>query len=412
MSELEAYSLYEVNEYIKRVIALNFQEPVWIECEISQVKEVRGQVYLNLIQTAEDSDEVIAQNSATIWYKQFLFIKKKLAGLIDSILQDGVKVKVKASIEFHEKYGIKLNIVDIDPSYSLGMFELARQKIIERLKKADLIDLNQQILLPTVIQKVAVISSSQAAGFKDFQDQLLNNNYGYEFKSQLYGASMQGVNTEKEIIAALKEINAQIENYDIVIITRGGGSKIDLSSFDNYNIAHAIAKFPIPVLTGIGHEIDETVSDIVAHTVLKTPTALADFIIDHNMTFESKLIQLENELIQNTNQTVSQLKFNLQAIQQRLFQIPLQKMADKKIELSHIEMEVNSISTHLIQSLKQQLEYIEEKISLISPDEILKKGYAYVIQNSKIITKAKSIDSKEFEIVFQDGKIIAEKKSK
>ena len=265
---MEAYSLFEVNQYIKRVLALNFEEPIWVECEINQVSNSRGNLYLDLIEKSEDNDQIVAKSAATLWYRQFLFIKKKLDKLTDSILSEGVKVKLKVNIEFSERYGMSLNIIDIDPAFTFGQFELNRQKVIEQLRSKGLLDRNGQHKLPTVIKRVAVISSETAAGYQDFVNQILENAYDYHFDIDLFPAAMQGQKTEREVVDALR--SAQEGNYDIIAIIRGGGSKLDLAAFDNYNIAFEIANCDIPVFTGIGHDIDQTVCDIVSNQFERT----------------------------------------------------------------------------------------------------------------------------------------------
>jgi len=202
---LEAFSLFEVNQYIRRVLALNFEEPFWVECEINSVSNSRGNVYLNLIEKAEDSEEVIASNSAQIWYRKFLFIKKKLGPLVDSILQSGIKVKLKVNVSYSERYGMSLVIEDIDPAYTFGQFEMTRQKTIESLRKKKLMDKNAALPLPEILQRIAVISSASAAGYQDFMEQLKENPYGYRFKVDLFQSAMQGTKTEKDVVAALRQ---------------------------------------------------------------------------------------------------------------------------------------------------------------------------------------------------------------
>jgi len=267
---LESYSLYEVNEYIKRVIALNFEEAVWIECEINQINEKRGNYYLQLIDKEENKDEIKAQASAAIWYRNALFIKKKLGKLFGSILQAGVRVKLKCNIGFSERYGMSFVIEDIDVNYTMGQMELQRQQVIERLKSEKLLNLNHAKALPSVLQRIAVVSSEKAAGFADFMEQLNNNKYDYAYEIALFDSAMQGKNMEKEITESIRDINDTYKEYDVVVVIRGGGSKLDLSGFDNFNIAAHIAKCKLPVITGIGHEIDQTVSDLTANLSLKT----------------------------------------------------------------------------------------------------------------------------------------------
>jgi len=380
---LEAYSLLEVNQYIKRVLALNFESPFWVECEINQVSQSRGNVYLQLIQKAEDSDNVLAQNSANIWYKQFLFIKKKLGKLVDSILAEGIKVKLKVNVQFSERYGLGLEIVDIDPSYTYGQFELNRQNIIEKLKKKNFIEKNSGISLPLVIQNIGVISSSSAAGYQDFVKQIDDNEYGYSFDITLYDAAMQGAHTERDVVAAL--LKASKAKHDSIVIIRGGGSKLDLSGFDNYKIACQVASSKTPVITGIGHDIDMTVTDIVAHTVMKTPTAVADMIINHNLHFESELLTLEENIHQEVKTLINNHREKLIHIQERLNTIPTQQIASEKMKL-------NSFF---------------ERLTLLDPTNTLKRGYAIVKQGDSYITKKSKIKKspKDLELIFQDGSL-------
>ena len=224
---MQTYSLFELNNYIRQVIALNFEEAVWITCEIGQIKESRGQVYLEVIQQNEDETEILARNSATIWYKTRLFIKKKLGDLYSAILQEGTQVSIKVKVDFHERYGLKLDILDIDPAYTIGHLEMQRQKIIERLKAAGVYEQNSYLHLPAVMKRIAIISSEQAAGYKDFIHQLDHNAYGYIYEKVLFQTAVQGLKVESEISNALDTIADHYTQFDCIIIIRGGGSTID-----------------------------------------------------------------------------------------------------------------------------------------------------------------------------------------
>lgn len=399
---MEAYSLYEVNQYIRRVIALNFEEAIWVECEINQLSRNRSNTYLELIEKNPENDDIIAKSSATLWYRQFLFIKKKLGKLADDVLSAGIKVKLKCTVEFSERYGLSLNILDIDPSYTFGQFELNRQKIIERLQAEDLLELNSQKKLPSVIKRIAVISSSTAAGYQDFTQHLLNNNYGYGFNTRLFQAAMQGQNTEREVVYALDSIASGY--YDLVCIIRGGGSKLDLSGFDNYAIASAIAQFPIPVLTGIGHEIDQTICDIVAHTSLKTPTAVAHFIIDHNLGFETEIENTWLDLIDAAESILAGTRHNLQGIQSDIVNIPRIRIQKRRSELDFLSRNAADQALSLLSKRKTALDAIEKMTALVSPEKILKRGFALVKTDAQYITNTRELlDKKEIIIEFSDG---------
>jgi exodeoxyribonuclease VII large subunit len=407
---LEAYSLFEVNQYIKRVLALNFEEPIWIECELNSVSNARGNLYLDLIEKDESSDDIIAKASATIWYRQFLFIKKKLNELTDSILSPGVKVKLKGNIVFSERYGLSFNIIDIDPAFTFGQFEMNRQKIIDKLKSKELIDLNATVPMPSVIQNIAVISSETAAGYQDFVSQLSENAYGYDFNINLYAAAMQGQKTEREVVDAIR--SAKEDDNHIIAIIRGGGSKLDLSAFDNYNIAFEIATSPLPVLTGIGHDIDMTVSDIVANEVLKTPTAVADYIIDHNSHFEGEILLLMQHIENETQQILDLKHQEILLMQEKLKSVPslIVQQYYHDLETAHDQL-IYQAQQH-IRDRNKTLENYLQILELTKPQNVLKRGFALVKSEKKYISKQKDITKtdKELTIEFHDGKIQVLKK--
>jgi len=402
---LEAYSLFEVNQYIKRVLALNFEEPIWVECEINQVSNSRGNLYLDLIEKSEDNDQIVAKSAATLWYRQFLFIKKKLDKLTDSILSEGVKVKLKVNIEFSERYGMSLNIIDIDPAFTFGQFELNRQKVIEQLRSKGLLDRNGQHKLPTVIKRVAVISSETAAGYQDFVNQILENAYDYHFDIDLFPAAMQGQKTEREVVDALR--SAQEGNYDIIAIIRGGGSKLDLAAFDNYNIAFEIANCDIPVFTGIGHDIDQTVCDIVSNQVLKTPTAVANFILDHNTRFESEIDYLLQLISQKTANILDDKKSELARFEEQLKSTPSLILNSKKLNLEKLESDIFSKISDTLKSKAQSLINIEKIIEVLEPKNVMKRGFSLVKQNGKYISRKDKLkkDKSSISIEFYDGSV-------
>lgn len=406
----QSYSLYELNEYIRRVISLNFTEPIWVNCEISQVKEVRGNVYLDLVYHDESSGEITAQIPATIWYKSYLFLKNKLGELLPSILKEGIHVLLKVQVEFSERYGLKLNIEDIDPAFTIGQMELNRQKILQKLNNEGWIDKNKQLPLPTVIQKIAVISSENAAGFIDFTKHLFNNTYAYQFHVELFSAAMQGMNTEREVVNALKNIEESKTQFDVIIIIRGGGSKLDLSWFDNFNIGVAIAKSTYPVITGIGHEIDQTVADTVAQISLKTPTAVADYIIRHNENFEEQILWLTQTIQQISQRIVKQEEILLNKTIQVLALLPREIVNKHLLHLEQTLQQCFSSSAIYIKRQKDRLAFHDQQINLMNPTNVLKKGYAIVRQNDQVIS-SKNVYSQKVDttIEFYDGHITINK---
>ena len=405
---MESFSLYELNEYIRRVVALNFQEPIWVHGEISQINESRGNFYLEIIEKKEGTEEVIAQSSAALWYKSYMFLKKKIGPGISSLLQDGIQVKLKINIDFHERYGLKMVIQDIDPNYTMGQVELNRQKIIKQLKTDGVYDLNNSLQLPPVLQRIACIASERSAGYADFMNQLEQNANGYDYEVSLYDSAVQGRNVETDMLAALSDIKDKSDSYDCVTIIRGGGSKLDLSGFDNYNIASAIANCRIPVFTGIGHEIDETVSDMVAYEALKTPTAVASFLIDKCAYYEGEIHELSELLRLDSQRRLKEEETQLKLIQQEINIAPKSLLEQEKLNLVSITRSLERGFRTLVQNEDLFVTKAETLLEVMDPKHILKRGFTIIKQSGKIISKAKNIDlKKNLNISFADKELEA-----
>lgn len=405
---MESFSLFELNEYVRRVVALNFQEPIWVHGEISQIKESRGNWYLEIIEKKEGSEEIIAQSSAALWYKSYMFLKRKIGPSISSLLQDGIQVKLKINLDFHERYGLKMVIEDIDPNYTMGQVELNRQKIITKLKEEGVYDLNNSLELPSILQRVAVIASERSAGYADFMKQLEQNAYDYDFEVALYDSAVQGRNVESDFVAAFADIADNLEAYDCVVIIRGGGSKLDLSGFDNYNIASAIARCNLPVITGIGHEIDETVSDMVAYEALKTPTAVASYLIDKCAYYEGEINQLSELLKLDTLQRLKQEESQLKLIQQEINLAPKSLLEREKLGLETTIRSLERGFRSLVQKEDLFVTKAETLLEVMDPKHILKRGFTLIKQSGKIVANAKSIDhKKKLSISFADADLEA-----
>ena len=398
------YSLYELNEYIKRVMALNFQEAIWVRCEVSQASHSRGSVYLNIVELEEGTEEIKAQASAVIWPRSYIFLQNKLKELLPYILEAGSEVLIKVKVDFNERYGFKLVIEDIDPTYTLGQAEMARQRIIERLKKERLLELNGQRNMSPVLQSIAVISSETAAGYADFMAQLENNIYGYEIHAELFQVAVQGRNVESDVVEAFSEIQANDKYYDAVTIVRGGGSKLDLAGFDNYNIGHAIAMSRLPVIIGIGHEIDSTVTDLVAQVSLKTPTAVAGYIIDRNMKYENDILGLGFEIQENCLETVRERRAEVEHIDYMIKQSALNRLHTEKYDMNHLFNSLKVSAKNIIQHNLQYLDNTESLIGIVDPIKTLKRGFSIIKQDGLVIGSVKDLDTKkEIEIVMKDG---------
>jgi exodeoxyribonuclease VII large subunit len=390
-----SYSLFELNEYIRRVIALNFAEPIWVNCEISQVKEVRGNVYLDLIYQDETTGDITAQIGANIWYKSHLFIKNKLGDLLPAILKEGSHVLLKVNVEFNERYGMKLVIEDIDPSYTIGQMEMQRQKIIQKLTDDGLLDRNKETRLPSVIKRIAIISSETAAGFIDFRQHIIQNNYGYTFDMDLYQIALQGANTERDFTKAILAIEERSKDYDCILVIRGGGSKLDLAAFDHYNIGAKIGKSKIPVITGIGHDIDSTIADVCAYESCKTPTAVADFIIEHNYTFEAKVLESMYWIAQTAKQHIRHAELSLNQSIQLLHILPNDII---RTQYDLIDQGIDTALLHIRHRLSKasdSLTFADKQMKMLDPRFVLKRGYAIIRQEEKIITRAKHFNKNQ-----------------
>jgi len=310
--------LSDLQEEIREVIQNSFDTPRWISCEIMDITQnFSGHCYLDLIEKDEKSDKVLARARAIIWASAYRMLKPYFETSTGYELTSGIKILVLSRVEFHPVYGLSLNIQDIDPTYTLGDVERKKREIIQRLEKEGVLDMNKEIPLPVVPQKIAVVSSMTAAGYEDFMDQLQGNSYGYHFFTRLFPAVMQGENAEQSIIESLEKIFEFESHFDAVVIIRGGGSKSDLACFDSYDLAYHVSQFPLPVITGIGHEQDDTITDLVAHTRLKTPTAVAGFFIDKLASFEAELEEFQDVLINTTISILNEQKLRLQLYQQK-----------------------------------------------------------------------------------------------
>jgi exodeoxyribonuclease VII large subunit len=408
---MEAHKLSEVNKYIKEVIALNFEDSLWIVAEISQIKSSGKHMYLDLIEKDQQNEEIVANASAVIWFRSKLSIWNKYKELADQILADGNQVQLKVQIEFHPKYGLKFIIIDIDPSYTFGKLEIQRQETIDKLKKEDLIGRNGLISLPRVIQNIAIISSEKAAGYQDFIMQLTNNPYGYVFQTSLFQSAVQGNKLVDEIIANLNKIAESDPPFDCVVIIRGGGSKLDLSGFDDYLLAKSVALYKLPVITGIGHDIDQNVIELVAHSPLKTPTAAANFILDHHLDFEGSVVELFELVYKNANQQIHALSNSTEHLFSELKHHAFRSFHFYDNGLEQTTMRIGFRGNAVVQLLNNELSKTGQKITLTNPLEILKKGYSLTFQNGKPVNELKQLKLEQaFEILFQDGSLEAQAK--
>ena len=278
---METLSLLELNGRVKSTIQFEMPDAYWVQAEISSISPSgQGHCYLELVQKDATGRIFLAKAKANIWRGTWLKLKPYFEAQTGETLKVGMKVLLQVTVTFHEVYGYSLVVQDIDPTYTMGDMARRRKEILEQLTKDGVIGLNKELEIPDLPNRIAVISSATAAGWGDFRNQLDGNIYGFRFYVKLFPALMQGDDVERSVISALNAVADRRDDFDLVVIIRGGGAVSELSCFDSYNLAFNIANFPLPVITGIGHERDDTVADVVAHTKVKTPTAAAEFIIN------------------------------------------------------------------------------------------------------------------------------------
>ena len=437
MQSPEKITLYDLNLKVKEALSNSFSNQYWVIAEISEIKENNsGHCYLELIQKDEEQDYPKAKARATIWAYTYRMLKPYFETSTGRPLSSGLKVLVQVEVVFHEVFGYSLNITDIEPSFTLGDIEQKRRETIEKLISEGVFDMNKSTSFPILPKRIAVISSTTAAGLQDFINQINSNKFGYKIECTLFSANMQGVTAEESIIAALNGINEKYDQFDIVVIIRGGGSQADLACFDGYWLSAHVAQFPIPIITGIGHDKDISVVDLVAHTKLKTPTAVAEFIISKYQDAESIALELAERLEQAVNDIVytNQAKFEkiLTSIIPFVFQglsierLHLERIQNKssiaskslltnlstglanisksfefvslvgfkesRNDLKHLAESLSYCSNHFIESQNTHLRNIESTVSLLNPDNTLKRGYSITTINGKIIRNPNEVE--------------------
>jgi len=389
---MHTHSLFELNEHIRRVLALNFQQPLWIVAEIAQVGESRGHRYLDLVQKGEGGD-VVAQAQAALWATEFRQINARFPLGLGSLLREGLELRMQVRPEFHERYGFKLHITDIDPAHTFGQLDLLRRQTIQTLRQEGLFDLNRALQLPPVLQRIAVISSETAAGKQDFQEHLANNSFGYAFDCQFFMAAVQGKNAETEIIAALEKIGQQAERFDCVVVVRGGGARLDLIAFDGLALCQAAAIIPLPILAGIGHDVDESVLDLVAHTSLKTPTAVADFLINHNLVFEGNVLEVASDL-ENIAQNILKFKhLELDRAETTALYAAREQTQESARKLDFVEEKLPVLALQTLKDHQRELEKLEAIYLNLHPENVLRRGYSITKKNGKAITSTFELES-------------------
>ena len=387
--EQQALSLYELNGLVKRSIRSCLPDTYWVQAELSDVRSnYSGHCYLEFIQKDAGGNNLIAKARGTIWSNVYKMLKPYFEQETGQAFTSGIKVLVQVSVEFHELYGYSLTVLDIDPTYTVGDMERKRREILRQLEEEGVIDLNKELEMPMLPQRIAVISSATAAGYGDFCNQLANNPRGYGFRTELFPAIMQGERVEESILSALDAINDRLEEFDVLVIIRGGGATSDLSGFDTYLLAASCAQFPLPIITGIGHERDDTVIDKVAHTRVKTPTAAAEYLITKMDKCADVLDEMSARLMQGVRNRLLWEHRRIENLAQRIPSAAYKRIADAKYRLLSAQRDLQMASRQFLSAKKHRLELLQQRLNDALPEKQLARGYSITLKDGKAVKDA------------------------
>lgn len=383
------HTLFELNRLVRETIECEMPNEYWVEAELSECRELRGHCYMELIEKDKQTATPIAKASAKCWASKWILVRPYFERTTGQRLVAGMKVLLKVYPQFHEAFGFSWIVTDIDPTYTLGDMARKRQEIIRQLKEEGVFDLQKELTLPLFCQRIAVISSETAAGYGDFCNQLADNPYGFQFQTQLFPAIMQGEGVEQSIINALERIYDQ--PFDCVVIIRGGGATSDMSGFDTLALAEHVANFPLPIITGIGHDRDESILDMVSHTRVKTPTAAAALLIDHLKEVLDTVNNAQNSITRLVQQKLSTLSTQLSSVSEaipRLFSI-VKTRQEAKIDALQQRLPMLIERRFLAESHRLQL--MEEKLKALDPQLLLKRGYSITLHKGRAVKDATTL---------------------
>lgn len=410
---IKALSLFELNSLVADVIDSTMSRSYWVQAELSEARENRGHCYMELIEKNEGSNIPIARASAKCWSNVWMLIKPAFIRMTGQEVRAGMKVMLQVHAQFHPQYGFSWIVDDINPEYTMGDMMRKRQEIIRQLKAEGVFELQKELHFPIFAQRIAVISSETAAGYGDFCNQLETNEYELYFHVELFSAVMQGDHVEQSIINALNQINSREDDFDCVVIIRGGGATADLSGFDTLSLAENVANFPLPIVTGIGHERDESVLDMVSFQRVKTPTAAAAYLINH---LASTLMRVENaqtQIVDSVRRALEVEKMRIQHIgihipvlfsvvrtkqearldglSQRLLMKLKETMKQTNFHLSTLQSRILPTLQNRLSIEQHRLEILEQRARLLDPSLPLKRGYSITLCNGKTVRNAKDL---------------------
>ncbi len=404
MTEI-SFSLSELNRRVKSAIRDHLPETYWIRAETSDVRRNQnGHCYLEFIEKDGATQSIVAKARGMIWSNIFQMLSAYFESETGQSFTSGLNVLVRVSVEFHELYGFSLTVVDIDPSFTVGEIARNRLLVLRQLEEEGVLTLNSELPLAELANRIAVISSPSAAGYEDFRDQLAKNPGGFAFYTRLFPAVMQGDRSEASIVAALEKVFQYSHLFDAVAIIRGGGATSDLNCFDSYAVATNVAQFPLPVVSGIGHERDVTVLDLVAHTRAKTPTAVAEFFINHLTRTATELLDFQDRIISESETVMVREQTELFTLSKEVIHqstLLLQREGAVVVQLS------GTLKHSLLQLLQREHHFVESRqqyVQMVSPEHILRRGYTLTTKNGRIITSLKGLSVDDtIQTQFKDG---------
>ena len=414
MGESQHITLRELQRRVKSVLEGQFALPLWVSAEISDLKvNYSGHCYLELVEKAEkggDNGVPTAQARAVIWKSHFPRIAAYFEAETGQRLAPGLKILAKVLVSYHELYGFSLQITDVDPSFTLGDLERQRQQTIAQLQQDGVWEMNRGVALPTVVQRVAVVSSAQAAGYQDFCKELAKS--PYRFEVELFDAFMQGEAAEGSIIDALCRVADRLEEFDAVVIIRGGGSRSDLNCFNAYRLCSYIAQFPLPVITGIGHDKDTSVADLVAHTALKTPTAVAGWLVERMDRICGWLDAAALQLHDGVLRLARTQQVRLEELAGDVRHLSLGLLRQRGLELGSREEVFRQAVGSFLRQQRQRLDTTGELVESRSPRHILRMGFAVVRSGERTVTSIRQVEADErLTVEVADGRFSAEVKT-
>lgn len=380
MASERTFTLLELNHMVRETIERQMNCKYWVEAELSDLHD-RNHCYMELVENDPFGPTPLAKARAVCWANRWTALRSKFERQTQQQLRPGIKVRMMVTPTFHEAYGFAYQVSDIDPDYTLGDIVRKRMEIIRQLKEAGIFDLQRELALPRFAQRIAVVSSAQAAGYGDFCHQIDDNSYGLSFSHELFAAIMQGEQVEQSVIAALDRINARIDEFDVVVIIRGGGATTDMSGFDTLALAENVANFPLPIITGIGHDRDECILDMVSYMRVKTPTAAAAFLIDHLSEVYTALVSARERISRIAERHLAYEKMRLKQLADRiptLFALTRERQTKRIDALAH---RLDSAATQRLERERHRLQLVGQRAQAQDPIHILRRGYSITLHN-------------------------------